>query len=112
MAIHANYGYSTPASPLITGGTFAVSSPASLGASPAALQGGFMSVGGSIFVPISPERNARGAGYVVQKLLMGFARGNADGFGLSIGKGISAGIQLGMSISIPRRRERGNPTPV
>ncbi|NER00766.1 MAG: RHS repeat-associated core domain-containing protein, partial [Cyanothece sp. SIO2G6] len=96
LAIHANYGWNSPQTPQFTVGTFEVWTPRSFGYSISALGGGYMAFGGSIFAG-DPEL---GLGYAKQALLMGYGRGNADGFGVARGRGIAIEAQLGLSIPL------------
>jgi RHS repeat-associated protein len=108
--IHSNYGYNSPQTPSFTAGTFTIWSPNSLGDSIyLALGGGFMAAGGTIFGGFS--KDSVGAGKAHQYLSIGFARGNAHGWGFSRGRGISGEIQLGISIPFFLTSELTLPTP-
>ena len=107
LAIHADYGVGFNESASSTAGTFEVWTPIFFGQSVLALSGGYMAAGLSGFIGISPV--GIGGGY--QFLSMGYGRGNANGFGASVGLGRSAGIQLGLSIPLPIGSAVIHPTP-
>ncbi|PPT06925.1 Wall-associated protein precursor [Geitlerinema sp. FC II] len=114
LTLHSNFGKVYLQSPRATLGSFTVQSPASMALSNKTLSGGFLAIGGSIFA--GHDRPGTrfyryGAGYSRQLLSLGFARGNAHGFGVSYGRGVNLfEFQAGLSIPLWESDLLENPT--
>ena len=116
LAIHANYGLSTPPlfgqsnGPIGSVGTFEVRTPASFGHSIYALGGGYFEIGLSVSAGL--ESIGGGATYGRDFMIMGYGRGSSSNFGVNVGGfGASVGISLGISIPLFEIEKLTLPTP-